>query len=299
MALDGVKILDGDLAHDAYAAVLAAVQAGQPGTAIRKAFPLLPRKKFDDLDNELYLTSTALAYWESGLLSASDVADLETKVWSLFNEKDWVGLFGASEGKKRKTQLQALFKKLGKPHAVAEPKPIEGIFREDQAYAFALGGGLFGAFLCVGIEYVGSKISRYSIVFFDYQGPLPRLDDLKNARLQGGFVASAGDRSFVARHQPGVERLWQFAGNETLGEFGLHQNTIRHTHLLDIGTEAFVELGRIQLQASLKAMKSSSVLEALEHFQEDLEIALSAAAASRKELTFFPVSLLVDAGASG
>lgn len=136
MALDGVKILDGDLAHDAYAAVLAAVQAGQPATAIRKAFPLLPRKTFDDLDNELYLTSTALAYWESGLLSASDVADLETKVWSLFNEKDWVGLFGASEGKKRKTQLQALFKKLGKPHAVAEPKPIEGIFREDQAYAF-------------------------------------------------------------------------------------------------------------------------------------------------------------------
>ncbi len=43
-------------------------------STIEKEFPLIQRDYFDDFDNEIYVTSCALAFWEIGLMTMDRLA---------------------------------------------------------------------------------------------------------------------------------------------------------------------------------------------------------------------------------
>ncbi|QTE35557.1 hypothetical protein J3L18_20710 [Mucilaginibacter gossypii] len=62
MATDGVKIIDGDLAHDTYWGIMDLYDSKVDFELIKDKFPVMELSHFDDYDNEIYITACALAY---------------------------------------------------------------------------------------------------------------------------------------------------------------------------------------------------------------------------------------------
>ena len=67
MAIDGVKIIDGDLAHDVYYTFMDLYNAGEPTETIKTTVEQL-RIDNDDVGDEIFITAYALALWEIGHL---------------------------------------------------------------------------------------------------------------------------------------------------------------------------------------------------------------------------------------
>lgn len=69
MAIDGVKIIDSDTAHDVYGGFMDMYESGAELSAIEAAFPLENEEYREDAqDYELYVTACGLALWETGLM---------------------------------------------------------------------------------------------------------------------------------------------------------------------------------------------------------------------------------------
>ena len=67
MATDGVKIIDGNLAHDVYHTFIDLYDAGEPIETIKTIVEQL-RVDSDDVDDEIFIIACALALWEIGHL---------------------------------------------------------------------------------------------------------------------------------------------------------------------------------------------------------------------------------------
>ncbi len=67
MATDGVKIIDGDHAHDVYHTFMELYDAGASFEEIQTAVEAL--NVGDDFDTEIFITAYALALWETGQLT--------------------------------------------------------------------------------------------------------------------------------------------------------------------------------------------------------------------------------------
>jgi len=59
MATDGIKIIDGDRARDAYWGIMDLYDSGADFDVIEKEFPLNLPDFIDEFDNEIYVTSCA------------------------------------------------------------------------------------------------------------------------------------------------------------------------------------------------------------------------------------------------
>ncbi len=73
MATDGTKIIDGDTAHDTYWGIMNLYDSGAELEMILNEIPLVQEEYFDDFDNETYVTSCGLAYWELGIMTAERI----------------------------------------------------------------------------------------------------------------------------------------------------------------------------------------------------------------------------------
>lgn len=68
MAVDGVKIIDSDWAHDIYSTFMDRYDAGIPVQDIQKEIEKLGETSVDDFEYEIYFTTYCLALWETGHL---------------------------------------------------------------------------------------------------------------------------------------------------------------------------------------------------------------------------------------
>ena len=71
MATDGVKIIDGDLAHDTYEYIMELYDNGASAEIIKKEIPFIKEDYGDETDfyHEIFVTAYALAFWEIGELT--------------------------------------------------------------------------------------------------------------------------------------------------------------------------------------------------------------------------------------
>lgn len=106
MATDGIKIIDGDRAHDTYWGIMDLYDSGVE-------FPLVQTDHLDDFDNEIYVTSCALAFWKMGQVTHEQLRYIKSiiekgsciKEWSKYDEK---------EGKARQKELDKFWNKINK-----------------------------------------------------------------------------------------------------------------------------------------------------------------------------------------
>src|SRR5688572_21717043 len=155
MATDGVKIIDGDRAHDTYWGIMDLYDSNVEFDVIENEFPLIPTDFIDDFDNEIYVTSCALAFWEMGRMTNERLQYVKSVIdkgacvteWSKYSDK---------EGKARQKELNKLWAKISVPNTKLRQRKkyrkITNLYlNPDDLLTFQLKDGRYGVVICTSI----------------------------------------------------------------------------------------------------------------------------------------------------
>jgi len=164
MAIDGVKIIDNDTAHDIYDNIIEAFKYDTCGMEdLREEFGSMEDEFIDDdLEHEIYITAYALAMWKIGGITEKQIQDVKELVakgaddyWNKVEE----------DGKaKRQKELEKLLKQISKPNEKIIKQYVfkevdETLFEPDEVFAFPFGDGTYGATFL--IDYFYDRLELY------------------------------------------------------------------------------------------------------------------------------------------
>ena len=257
MATDGVKIIDGDTAHDTYWGIMDLYDSGADFEIINKEFPLIQADCFDDFDNEIYVTSCALALWEMGQMTDDKLAYVKSiidkgacvKVWTESNEKD---------GKARQKELEKFWKKIGHTNTkVRGRKKYRKItnyyFQTDDLLIFQLKDGNFRAVICVAIDQYRGQCNYILVPTTYNSNKKPTVDDLKDKEILGRQIGSSYDQKTTREMQPHIDRIWNLTGGNCNFFFGLIQLAVDHKDFINF-KDKFEKVGTLKIIDGLKKM---------------------------------------------
>lgn len=271
MATDGVKIIDGDTAHDTYWGIMDLYDSGADFDTINKEFPLIQADYFDYFDNEIYVTSCALALWEMGQLTDDKLVYVKSiidkgacvKEWTENNEKD---------GKARQKELDKFWKKISQTNSkVRARKKYRKItnfyFQPDDLLTFQLKDGNYRAVICATIDQYRGQCN-YILVPTTYNSSnKPTVDDLKDKEVLGRRIGSGYDQQTTIEQQPGIERIWKLAGGNCNFFFGVVKLAVDHKDFINF-KDKFERVGTLKIVEGLKQTGSFGYEENFERFEE-------------------------------
>jgi len=272
MATDGVKIVDGDTAHDTYWGIMDLYDSQADFKTIEKEFPLIQPDYFDDFDNEIYVTSCALALWEIGQMTQNKLEFIKNvidkgacvKVWFEENERD---------GKARQKELDKFWKKINqtnnKIRARKKYRKITNLyFQRDDVLTFKLKDGNYRAVICIEIEQYRSQCN-YILVPTSYSSnKKPTIEEIKKEEILGLKVGSGYDQQTTKEKQSGIERIWRFEfGSENCNYFfGVVKIAIDHKDFINF-KDQFEKIGSLKIIEGLKQTGSFGYEENIEGFE--------------------------------
>lgn len=295
MATDGTKIIDGDRAHDTYWGIMDLYDSEASIEMIMEEYPLVPREFFDDFDNEVYVTSCGLAYWEIGIMTTERLKYINEVIEKNACVEAWTEL-SDKEGKSRTRILKNFTKKISNNNnKVRKPKKYRKIsnfvFNENEILIFKLKNNSFRALICLKIDqYRGN--CNYWFVPITYQGSTkPSLELIVQQSILGSKIGSGYHREDTRMMQPGIEVVWDYVGGKPNFMFGFVVDAVEHKDLLKF-KHHFESIGRINILEGLKKPGSYGYSLNFQRFEErysDLE----------KEIKIFnyekyPVALLTE-----
>ena len=296
MATDGVKIIDSDTAHDTYWGIMDLYDSGADFSDINKEFPLIKDDHFDDFDNEIYVTSCALAMWEIGQMTENKLAYVKSIIDKGACVKSWDEEGGPKEGKARQKVLNNFWKKISVPNTKVRGrkkyrKVTNFLFQQDDLLVFKLKCGNYCAVICAAINQYRGECT-YTLVPTTYKSnKKPVVKDLTNKQILGREISSGFDRQKTKEMQPGVERVWQLKGDKCCFFFGVVQYAINHRDLIKFKGN-FEKVGTLKIVSKLKAMGSLSYYNTFESFEESfIEIENSIKAFGYKK---YPIKALCE-----
>jgi hypothetical protein len=190
MAIDGVGVIDSDLAHDVYHTFMDLYDAGEPIETIRATVEQL-RADNDDVDDELFITAYALALWEIGQLDTAVLSEVARAIeqrafvnYLMQSEK------ASDEANRRQQTLKQFWTKINQPTAKArKPKPNSAqkqlVFHQGSVLAFQLPDGSYrAAILLLTDQRRGS--TSYFFAQPTFTGPYkPTLEEVKAGEIMG------------------------------------------------------------------------------------------------------------------
>ncbi|MEM6261903.1 MAG: hypothetical protein AAGI38_05305 [Bacteroidota bacterium] len=261
MATDGTKIIDGDTAHDTYWGIMDLYDSGAEIHTILDEFPLKQRAYFDDFDNEVYVTSCGLAYWELGLMISERLAyikevinkDACVKVWTSYTEK---------EGKSRKAVLKRFLSKIEKPNQKVRKrkkhrKITNFVFSENAVLTFKLSNKEYAVTCCVKIDQHRGSCSYWLVPIIYKSTTKPTIEQVRGSYILGRTISSGFNREQTRASQPGIEKIWNYVGGNPNFRFGFVIKAIEHKDLLNIKGR-FEKIGELKLIEGLKEVGSLS-----------------------------------------
>lgn len=277
MATDGVKIIDGDTAHDTYWGIMDLYDSGANFDTINKEFPIIQADYFDDFDNEIYVTSCALALWEMGqmtddkLVYIKSIIDKGTcvKEWTENNEK---------EGKARQKELDKFWGKISQTNTkIRARKKYRKItnfyFQPDDLLTFQLKDGNYRAVVCATIDQYRGQCNYILVPTTYNSSKKPSIEDLKDKEILGRQIGSGYDQQTTKGHQPGIERIWKFVGGNCNFFFGVVKLAVDHKDFINF-KDKFETVGSLQIVEGLKQTGSFGYEGTFERFEDifgDLE----------------------------
>jgi len=271
MATDGIKIIDGDRAHDTYWGIMDLYDSGVDFETINREFPLVQADFFDDFDNEIYVTSCALALWELGQITDEKLAHVKSvlekgscvKVWSEYSEK---------EGKLRHKELDRFWKKISKSNAkVRTRKKYRKItnfyFQPDDLLTFKLKDGNYRVVICAKIDQYRGQCNYILVPTTYNSNTKPKVEDLLDKEILGSQIGSGYDQKETKELQPGIERIWEFVGGNCNFLFGLVSLAVDHKDFINFKAN-FEKVGSLQILEGLKQTGSFGYLLNFERFED-------------------------------
>lgn len=277
MATDGVKIIDGDTAHDTYWGIMDLYDSGASFDTINKEYPLIQTDYFDDFDNEIYVTACALALWEIGQMTEEKLAFIKgvidkgacVKEWSEKSEKD---------GKARQKELNKLLIKISEiNNKVRTRKKYRKItnlyFQPDDLLAFKVRDGNYRAVICASIDQYRGQCSYILVPTTYNSSKKPTVEDLKDKEILGRQIGSGYDQQTTREMQPNIDRIWNLVGGNCNFFFGVIKLAVDHKDFINF-KDKFEKVGTLRILEGLKETGSFGYEDSFERFEDifgDLE----------------------------
>jgi hypothetical protein len=271
MATDGVKIIDGDTAHDTYWGIMDLYDSGADFDAINKEFPLIQADYFDDFDNEIYVTSCALALWEMGQMTDDKLAYVKSIIDKGACVKVWTEEHNQKEGKARQKELDKFWKKISQTNTkVRARKKFRKItnfyFQPDDLLTFQLTDGNYRAVICASIDQYRGQCNYILVPTTYNSSKKPTVDDLKDKEILGRQIGSGYDQQTTRERQPGIERIWALNGENCNFFFGVIKLAVDHKDFINF-KDKFEKVGTLKIIEGLKETGSFGYEENFERFE--------------------------------
>jgi hypothetical protein len=277
MATDGFKIIDGDTAHDTYWGIMDLYDSGTDFDTINKAFPLIQADCFDDFDNEIYVTSCALALWETGQMTQDKLVIVKTIIDKGACVKEWAEN-SKKDGKARQLELEKFWRKISQTNTkVRARKKFRKIanfyFQSDDLLTFQLKDGNYRAVICATIEQYRGHCNYILVPTTYNSNKKPTGNDLNGLEILGRQIGSGYSQQTTREMQPGIEKIWNLSGENCNFFFGVIKLAVDHKDFINF-KDRFEKAGSLQIIEGLKQTGSFSNVVDFERFEDifgDLE----------------------------
>jgi hypothetical protein len=271
MATDGTKIIDGDTAHDTYWGIMDLYDSGANLNMITDDFPIKQREYFDEFDNEIYVTSCGLAYWEIGLMNSDRFNYIQKIIKKDACVKEWMN-YSEKEGKSRKNILKRFLTKISKKNEKTRKRKkfrriTNFVFNENSVLTFKLSNGEYAVTVCVKIDQYRGSCNYWFVPTTFKSSKKPTLNEIKKSEILGGTIGSGYNREQTKTSQIGIENIWNYVGGNPNFLFGFVVNAIEHKDLLNIKNK-FEKIGELNLINGLKEIGSLGYEDTFERYDE-------------------------------
>ncbi len=273
MATDGVKIIDGDLAHDTYWGIMDLYDSNVDTATIKNEIPFV-RSDYgmeEDFYHEIFVTSYALAFWEIGELTDEILQEVQAVIKVGAGIKVWTEQIDAKEGKARQKELEKLLKKISEPNSKVRArkkyrKNTNFHFQVDDLLTFKLKDNFYRAIICASINQHRGECN-YMLTPTTYKSKTkPTVEGIFNYDISGITIGAGYDRETIIEMQPGVEALWPLF--PYIGEFffGLVQEGVDHKSFVDF-KDKFERVGTLKIKDSFKKSGSTGGISSFDRFE--------------------------------
>ncbi len=277
MATDGTKIIDGDTSHDTYWGIMDLYDSGADLEIILAEFPLVQTEYFDDFDNEIYVTSCGLAYWEIGIMTQERLEFIKEIISKNACVNEWTK-YSEKEGKSRKNILKRYLKKISVENTKIRKrkkyrKITNFIFNENDILAFKLNDGFYRSVICIKIHQYRGECNYWLVPTTYCSSEKPNYESIKSEMILGCLIGSMADEATIKNQQAGIERIWEFVGGKRNFKFGFVINAIEQKDLLKI-KNYLEKTGQIKIIDGLKEIGSIGYEYTFERYEKifsDLE----------------------------
>lgn len=266
MATDGVKIIDGDTAHDTCEGIMDLYDSGATIETIRSKNPFPQADYCDDFDCEIYTTAYALAIWEIGHMTENVLQEVKRVVEIGACVKSWTEEYDAKAGKARQKELDKLLTKISsenlKVRKVKKYKTISNfLFDENDVLVFQLTDKNYYATILFKIDqYRGHCTYEFGkILYKDKKNPT--IEAISNAEIIGRKIPSGHRMDMTSILSMGIEEMIKQGGlddilkreAEKTGSFiiGMDKKAIEHKDLINF-TDKFQKIGQLKIKPAYK-----------------------------------------------
>lgn len=272
MATDGIKIIDGDTAHDTYWGIMDLYDSGADFETINIEFPLVQTEYIDDFDNEVYVTACALALWEIGQMTTEKLTYVKTVIDKGACVQVWTQECDLKTGRQRQKELDKLWNKISQPcEKVRQRKKFRKItnlyFQPDDLLTFRLKDGNYRAVICASVDQYRGQCN-YILVPTTYNSTMkPSIESLKDKEILGYKMGTGYDQQTTKEIQPGIERIWNLTGKNCNYFLGIDRLAVNHNDCIYF-KDKFEKVGTLRIIEGLKKMGSLRPIENFERFEE-------------------------------
>lgn len=269
MATDGTKIIDGDTARDTYWGIMDLYDSGAELQMILNEFPLEQPEYFDDFDNEIYVTSCGLAYWELGLMTPEGIDYIKEVISKDACVKEWTS-YSEKEGKSRKSVLMSYLTKIEKTNeGIRKRKKYRKIsnfiFSENSVLTFQLSNNEYAVTCCVKIDQYRGSCNYWLVPITFKSTSKPTMEQIMESEILGRTIGSGSSREQTKASQPGIEKIWYYVGGKPNFCFGFAIQGIEHKNLLRI-KDKFEKIGELNIVDGLKEIGSLGYEDTYERY---------------------------------
>jgi hypothetical protein len=274
MATDGVKIIDGDLAHDTYWGIMDLYDSNVDIVTIQKEIPFERREygREEDFYHEIFVTSYALAFWEIGELTPEILQEVQSVINRGAGVKVWTQEIDEKEGKARQKELDKFWKKINLPKSkIRARKKYRKItnfhFQVDDLLTFKLKDNFYRAVVCASIKQYRGECN-YMLTPTTYKSKKkPTVADLFDYAISGITIGAGYDKETIIEMQPGVETLWNLFPNCGKFFFGLVELGVDHKDFIDFKNK-FERIGSLKIKDSFKKAGATGGESSFERFED-------------------------------
>ncbi len=271
VAIDGTKIIDSDLAHDVYNEFMDLYDSGLEIGAIGTKIEKWRENVHDDVEFELFITSYALALWETGNLTDHVFKETIRCIENGASVKMWRQESGEKDAISRQKELDRLVSRISipkeKPRSRKTYKKILNfIFQIDDVLTFQASDRNYYASILIDIhQYRGH--CHYHLAPTGYCGKeKPSINDIMNGFVLGRKIGCTYDAETIKQMQPGVENFWKIDKKTAMNfTIGLDITGIEHKDLIRFGNN-FEVIGRLLIRGPFKELGSIGYEDSFEHY---------------------------------